>query len=79
MVGVNGMNGRDAPVVPLLKAGMSWICGFVQDVVARNPGIPLIVFRKFFPEPDCTVLEVFVNPKGSYMGRVICMPILEQL
>jgi hypothetical protein len=34
------------------------------------------MFSEFLPEPDCTILEVFVNPEGCNVGRVVGMPIL---
>jgi hypothetical protein len=76
VVGVDSMNGADASVVPLLKAGMSRVCRFIENVVSGNPGIPFIMLGKFFPKPDCTVLEILVNPEGCDVGGVVRVPIL---
>lgn len=60
MLCVNRAYGVVNLVVKLYYGGMRGISGFVKWIIAGNPLVVSIVLSKFFPEPDCTVLEVFV-------------------
>lgn len=73
---VDGVNGLDATIVPIQKTSVSRIGWFVKDVVSGNPGVAFVVFGEFFPEPDCPILEILVNPEGCNVRWVIRVPIL---
>ena len=59
------VNGTDSAVYPVVKcddASVRRISGFVDRVVASNPGVGFVVIGEDFPKPDGSVLEVFVVP-----------------
>jgi hypothetical protein len=47
-------------IVELDYSGVRGVSGFVEWVIASDPLVVSIMLRKFFPEPDCAVLEIFV-------------------
>jgi len=63
MLRVNRADGLVNAIVERDYSGMRRIGGFVKWVIASDPLVVNIMLSKFFPEPDCTVLEVFVHPE----------------
>ena len=76
VIGINGMNCRDASVIPKLKPRVGGISWLIQDVVSRYPWVAFVMCSKLLPQPNSTILKVLVNPKTGYMSRIIRMPIL---
>ena len=76
VVGVDRADGRDEAGVegPDDLAGL--VGGLVQQVVARDPGVVLVVRGHGLPEVDDAVLEVPVLPEGRDVRRVVGVPVL---
>ena len=62
-------------IVEVDNTGVVRIGGLVQRVVASDPGVVLVVFGEFLPEPDDSVLVVLVNPEVGNVGSRIRVPI----
>jgi len=62
-------------IVELDYSGMRGVSGFVKRVVAGNPLVVSIVLSKFFPEPDCAILEVLVQPEICNVRARITVPV----
>lgn len=75
MLAINGVDGLDATVIPLLETDMGRVSRLVQNVVASNPWVSFVVLGKLFPQPDGTVLEVFVDPERGDVRWVIRVPV----
>ena len=76
VVGIDGVNRWNAPVVPELKSFVRWIRRFVQNVIASDPRVALVVRCEFLPEPNSSVLKVFVHPEAGDVGWVVRVPVL---
>lgn len=51
------------------------ISGLAQGVIASNPEMVLIMLCEFLPEPDDTVLVIFVEPEGGSMNACVGVPV----
>lgn len=76
VVWINSVDCFDTSVVPELKACVSWIGRFVENVVSCDPGVAFIMCCELFPKPNRAILEIFVNPERRDVRGVIGMPVL---
>lgn len=76
MVRIDIPDCRHDTVVECQQATPLRVSRLVHGVVTSNPWISLISSGNMFPQVDCSVLEVFVVPKGGVSGRVVAVPIL---
>lgn len=60
---IDGVDSLDASVVPHLETRVSGIRWLVENVVSCDPRVSFVMFGEFLPEPNGTVLEVFVHPE----------------
>ena len=51
------------------------VCRLVHRVVTSNPLVVFIVLRELLPEPDKSILEIFVNPEVRNVRPGIRVPI----
>lgn len=64
VVRINSPDRAVYAVVKLNDAGLRGIISrLVEGIVPRNPCVVSVVLDEFFPEPDCSVLKVFVQPE----------------
>lgn len=75
MIGIDFTDlGFDA-VVEGWEAVVKRIAGFVDEVVARDPGVGFVAAGDSSPEMDHTVLKVFVVPERGMVGWVVSVPV----
>ena len=51
------------------------VAWFIDGVVACHPGIGLVVCCNLSPEPNASVLVIFVVPEGGVAGGVVGVPV----
>lgn len=74
VVGVDFPDGGLDAVIEGGETGELGVGGFVEGVVAGYPGVAFVVLCEVLPEPDYTVLEVFLFPELVLARGVVGVP-----
>lgn len=57
------------------ETGVCWFGGFVERVVTGDPLVIFVVGGELFPQPDDSILVIFVVPKIGDVPSVVGMPV----
>lgn len=75
VVGVDSSDGIIYPIVEIDHTRLGGVRGFIEGVVPGNPGITFVMFGELFPEPDGSVLVVFVKPESGDVRTGVGVPV----
>lgn len=67
VVGIDLTNGLVDAMVEVDKTSVVGISRLIQGVVTSDPSVVFVMLGEFLPEPDDTVLVIFVEPKSGDM------------
>ncbi len=54
----------------------TWVGRLIEQVIPGHPGVAFVMICDRLPEPDGSVLKMFVLPEKRLLGGVIRMPVL---
>src|SRR5882762_6215982 len=75
MMRVHSTYGIVDAIIKSNHACVGGISGLVEWIVPRDPCVVAVVFRKFLPKPNNTVLEVFVKPERCDVSPMVGVPV----
>ena len=75
VVGVDFSDSRLEAVVERRKTVVKRVTWLVDWVVTSYPSVVLVTFSDLSPEPDDTILVVFVVPEAGVVGNVVRVPV----
>lgn len=76
MIRVDSADGTVDAIIKFDHTGVRGISWFVEGVVPCDPCVVTIVFCELLPEPNNSILEIFVKPECSNMGPVVRVPVV---
>ncbi len=76
VVGIDGTDGIVEAFVKGIDHGAGGVGGFIDGVVAGDPGIVAVAGSKGFPEVNHAVLKMFVIPEEGAVRGVVGVPML---